>query len=304
MKSVVCSIVLAAVAAPALASPPPDAIRAMVETAIATKDPATITAVVSVARRTAPDSAAEIDAIAADYYDRLSARKAAEAREAAERIAQAGPLSLWKGSLELGGSRSTGAGRILDVYSGLDLTRVGISWTQKLTAHAEYQKTNGAPTTQRATVAYQPQVKLDPVFYAFGLGQYEHDRFQGYRNRYTAGLGLGVSPVDRPDLKIEFDVGPAARITDFYALPTQDRVAARGSFSLKWQLSPTVTFAEGAAVYLEKGDTTAKSAASLETRLFGPLKARLSYDLQYESEAPVGEKNLDTTSRVSLIYGF
>jgi putative salt-induced outer membrane protein len=304
LKSVVCSVLLATVAGPVHASPLPDAIRAMLETAIATNDPATIAAVVSVARRTAPDSAAEIDAIAAVYNDRLSAENAARAREDATRIARAGPLSLWKGSVELGGSRSSGAGRILDIYSGLDLTRVGIDWTQKLTAHAEYQRTNHAPTTERVTLAYQPQVKLDPAFYAYGLGQYEHDRFQGYRNRYTAGLGLGVSPVNRPDLKIELEVGPAARITDFYAMSTQTRLAARGSFNLKWRLSPTITFAEGVALYLEKGDTTAKSAASLETTLLGPLKARLSYDLQFESDAPAGQKSLDTTSRVSLVYGF
>ncbi|HEY3697376.1 DUF481 domain-containing protein [Phenylobacterium sp.] len=297
-------LLLCALPGGALAAPPPDPIRAMVETAISTDDPATIAGVVSVAKRTVPDSAAEIDAIAADYYAQLSARKAAEAREAEARVAAAGPLSLWRGSIELGGSRSTGNSGVLDLYSGLDLTRVGIRWTHKLTAHAEYQETSGTPSTERALFAYQPQLKLDPVFYAYGLGQYEHDRFLGYRNRYTAGVGVGVSAVERPDLKIDFDAGPAARLTNFYDMATQDRLAARGSFHLKWLPSPRLTFTEETAIYLQKGDTTAKSSTAIETRLFGPLKARLSYDLQYESDAPEGQENLDTTSRVSLVYGF
>lgn len=288
----------------ALAAPPPDAIRAMVETAIATHDPAVVAHVVSVAKLTAPDSAAEIDAIAADYYAELSARKEAEARAAEEQIAQAGPLSLWKGSIELGGSRSTGNSRVLDIYGGFDLTRTGIRWTQKLTAHAEYQQTSGTPSAERGLIAYQPQLKLGPVFYAYGLGEYEHDRFLGYRNRYTTGVGMGVSAVSWPDLKVGFDLGPAFRVTNFYDMLTQDRLAARGSFNLRWLPSPRVTFTEEAALYLQKGDTTAKSSTAVETRLFGPLKARLSYDVQYESDTPEGQVDLDTTARVSVVYGF
>ncbi|MDB5448463.1 MAG: hypothetical protein JWQ97_3780 [Phenylobacterium sp.] len=305
MKSALCpALLICGLPGAALAAPPPDPIRAMVDTALATDDPATIASVVSVAKRTVPDSAAEIDAMAADYYAQLSARKAAEAREAEARVAAAGPLSLWKGTIELGGSRSTGNSRVLDVYGGLDLTRAGISWSHKLTAHAEYQQTSGAQSAERALVAYQPQVKLDEPYYAYGLGQYEHDRFLGYRNRYTAGVGFGVSAVKRPDLKIDFDAGPAARRTDFYDMRTENRLAARGSFHLNWLPSPRLTFTEEAALYLQRGDTTAKSSTALETRLFGPLKARLSYEAQYESAAPERQENLDTTSRVSLIYSF
>lgn len=305
MQRTLCPLLLlCALPADALAGPPPDAIRAMVETAIATDDPATIATVVSVAKRTVPDSATELDALVADYYDQLSARKSAEAREAEDRVAAAGPLSLWKGSIELGGSRSTGNSRVLDIYSGVDLTRVGIRWTHKVTAHLAYQETSDIPSAERALVAYQPQFKLDPVFYAYGLGQYEHDRFLGYRNRFTAGAGVGVSAVGRPDLKIDFDAGPAVRATNFYDTPSENRLAARGSFHLKWLPSPRLTFTEEAAIYLQRGDTNAKLSTAIETRLFGPLKARLSHDVQYESDAPEGLPNLDTTSRVSLVYGF
>jgi putative salt-induced outer membrane protein len=257
-----------------------------------------------VAKRTVPGSAAEIEGIAAEYYAQLSARKAAEAREALDRIAAAGPLSLWKGSIELGGSRSSGNSRVLDVYGGLDLTRTGIRWTHRLTGRVEYQETGGAPSAQRAVFAYQPQIKLDSVFYGYGLGQYEHDRFLGYRNRYTAGVGVGVSAVDTPKLKVGFDAGPAARVTDFYEIESEHRLAGRGSFHLKWLASPSLTFSQEMAIYLQRGDTTAKSSTSLETRLFGPLKARLSFDAQYESNAPADQQNLDTTSRASLVYGF
>jgi putative salt-induced outer membrane protein len=288
--------------AAAAAAPPPEPIRAMIETALATDDPATIASVVGVAKHTVPESAAEIDAIVAGYSAKPAAKKAAAPPPPPVRAAAA---QLWKGSVELGGSHSTGNSRVLDVYGGVDLTRTGPRWTHKITAHVEYQETSGATSAERLLAAYQPQLKLDADHYAYGLAQYEHDRFLGYRNRYTVGAGLGLSAVTRPDLKIEFDAGPAARRTSFYDhRPGEDRLAARGSFHLKWLPSPRLTISEEAALYLQRGDTTAKSLTALETRLFGPLKARLSYEAQYESAAPDRQKDLDTTSRVSLVYGF
>jgi putative salt-induced outer membrane protein len=305
VKRIVSAVILAcALPATAKADGLPDPIRAMVQTAIDSNDPVVIASVASVAKRTAPDGAAEVDAMVAEFNTRLSARKAAEAKAAADRIAQAGPFSLWKGSVELGGSRSTGNSRVVDIYSGLELTRVGLRWTHKLSAHAEYQETSGAPSAERASLAYEPQLKLDPVFYGFALSQYEHDRFLGYRNRYTVGAGVGVSAVRRPELTIGFDAGPAARVTDFYDAPLQRRLAARGSLHLKWLPSPTLTFTQEAAIYLQRGDTTAKSSTGLETTLFGPLKARVSFDAQYEGDAPAGQSKVDTTSRASLVYGF
>jgi putative salt-induced outer membrane protein len=38
--------------------------------------------------------------------------------------------------------------------------------------------------------------------------------------------------------------------------------------------------------------------------LFGPLKGRLSYNVQYERDAPEGQKRTDTVSRASLVYAF
>ncbi|MDB5453002.1 MAG: hypothetical protein JWO33_1580 [Caulobacteraceae bacterium] len=276
----------------------------MVETAIATDDPATVATVVGVAKRTSPDNADQIDAMASDYYTRVSARKEAQARDVEARTAAAVPASRWLGSLEVGGSRSTGNSQVLDIHTGLDLTRTGVRWTHKITAQADYQQTSGRSSTERALAAYQPRLELAEAFYGYGLGQYEHDRFLGFRSRYTAGLGVGLSAVERPDLKIDFDAGPAARVTDFYVDGTENRVAARGSFHLKWLPSPRLTFTQDAALYFQKDDTTAKSTTAVETRLFGPLRARLSYDVQYERDAPAGQQNLDTTSRVSLVYTF
>lgn len=304
LKRTFCALAVVCAPGPAWAEPLPDAIRAMLQTAVDTGDPATVASVFGVAKRTVPDNAPEIDAMAADFYAQLSAQKEEQARAAEERIAAAGPLKLWKGNVELGGSWSSGNSRVLDVYGGLDLTRTGINWTHRVSGRVEYQETSGNASTERVRFAYQPQRRFGEQFYVSGIGQYEHDRFLGYRHRYTTGVGLGVRAVDRPDLQINFDTGPAARFTEYYLMPAENRIAARGAFHLKWLPSPRITFTQEAALYLQRSDTTAKSQTAVETRLFGPLKARLSYEVQYEGDAPAGQDSIDTISRMSLVYSF
>lgn len=304
MKRIACAALTAMLSSAAVAAPLPDAIRAMIETALAGKDPATIAAVVSVARHTAPDSNAEIDAMIADHSRLMTARAAEQAQAERERLANAGVFSLWKGQLELGGSWSTGNTRALGLYGAARATREGLNWRHDFTARADYQETDKTPTTERAVAAYQPRYKFNPSFNVYGLEQYEHDRFLGYRNRLTSGLGLGIVAASRPDLRLEFDVGPAFRYTEYYELPNERRVAGRGGLSFKWLPWPTLTIAQDAAVYVQKGNTTATSTTSIDTRLFGPVKGRLSYNVQYESDAPDRQKSTDTVSRASLVYSF
>jgi putative salt-induced outer membrane protein len=103
---------------------------------------------------------------------------------------------------------------------------------------------------------------------------------------------------------MDFDAGPAVRHTQFYAKGGEDQLAGRASVSIKWLPSKSLTVAQDAAVYVDGGDTTARSTTSVDTRLIGPLKARLSYNVQYEQDAPVGQKQVDTVSRATLVYSF
>jgi putative salt-induced outer membrane protein len=312
IRVLLCAIPLLAAAAPAAADPLPDAIRAMITTAAKSDDPAVFASVVAVARQTAPGSSGEIDALAAEISGHPPRGTVIAETPAPPVVAPIpvhvpptpAPPPAWKGSVELGGSQSSGTTSSLATYGAVDVARVGPTWSHRLSARADYQETAGAATAERVALAYQPQMKIDSSFYGFGLGQFEHDRFLGYEDRYTLGMGLGIKAADRPSLKIAIDAGPAFRHTDFYAYDRENAVAGRASLNIKWLPSQRVTLGEEAAAYVENAQTTAKSVTSLETLLFGPLKARLSYNVQYERDVRAAQNNLDTTTRASLLYSF
>jgi putative salt-induced outer membrane protein len=292
------------------AEPVPDPIRAMIITAARSNDPTVFAAVVAVAKQAAPGSAEEIEALSREIPKDIAAIVRAEAGDLTTEpdIILVTPLparrSPWKGAAELGGSRATGETDTLGVYGSVNLSRIGPAWTHRVSGRFDYQDTNGVRSIERYGAGYEPQVRLNERLYSFGVAQYEHDRFLGYQDRVTVGVGFGVNPIDRPDFKVSLDAGPAFRSTDYIDQNRQATIAGRGSLNARWLPSERITVSQEGAVYLETGQTTAKSTTAVETLLFGPLKARFSYNVQFERDRRISRENLNTTTRASLLYSF
>ena len=297
---IAAALALAAPAAEAL----PDSVAAMIDTAYRSGDDKVIDAVLGVAKASFPDLAEAIEARAKIDGQTLAATREEERKREQAHIAEARFLELWTGEIELGAARSTGSTRTLALYAAGKAERDGIRWRQLLTGRADFQQTAGETTADRLVAAYQPQYKLDPRLYVYGLAQHERDQFLGYRARETAGTGFGYSTVFRSDLKVSIEGGPALRYTRYDEQPSRWSLAGRASVGVHWSAGANLTLSEDAALYVEGHDTTATSTAALDTKLIGALKARLSYNLQYERDVQGATNRLDTISRATLVYGF
>jgi putative salt-induced outer membrane protein len=279
-------------------------VRMMIETAIAKGDEATVKAVLAVARQAAPANTREIDVLEQTWRARMAAQAALAQQDRLVQLHEATPFEYWKGEVELGVSRSTGTTSQFGLLGSLDLKRTGIAWSHELSARAEVQSTNGQTTTERLLAAWQPHYHFAPKAYAYGLLQYEHDPLAGYDNRYALGAGLGVSALEGKRAKLELEGGPALRHVDDVDGTFHTRIAGRASLNLDWRVTPTLSFTQKTSVYLEGGDGNVLANTALDTKLIGNLKARLSYNLQYERNQPIGTAALNTQSRVTFVYGF
>lgn len=280
------------------------AIRQMIETAMASNDQAATVKVLAVARQVSPKAGPEIDAMEAAWKARLAAADKRVREERLARLRAATALENWKGEAEFGASRSTGANTNLGILGSLKLEREGLDWTHKLTARADLQDTNGETTAEQIYAGWQPSYRFSEQLYAFGLVQYERDPFAGYNNRYTLGSGLGYRVPAGKRLKLELEGGPALRRIDDIAVGRRTHLAGRGSLHLEWQMTPTLSLTQDTAIYLESGAGNAIANTALDTKLIGALKARFSYNIQYEGNPPAGTQSLNTQSRATFVYSF
>ncbi|WP_230482873.1 DUF481 domain-containing protein [Sphingomonas sp. Leaf21] len=275
----------------------PPEIRRMLEAAIASGNETEITTVVKYARNAVPDAADAIDAMADVWRDEKTASHSRTIREATF-------FDLWHGRAELGGFATTGNSQNIGLTGIVDLTREGLQWRHKLHLQGDYQESFNIVSREHYVASYEPNFKLSANNYVYGAAQYESDRFLGYFNRFSASAGAGYSAIRKPNMTLDVELGPAFRHTEFTDDRIESALAARGNLNFTWKLTPAISFNQTASAYLQRFNSTVGTNSALNAKVFGPLSAQFSYNVQYESQPPIGRRTTDTISRASVVYSF
>ena len=282
----------------------PGPVRDLIDAAIATGDADKVATVIELAKTTNPGDAAEIDAMGAAFkaeQQKLAAQQAAAKKEA---IRSAGILENWSGEGQIGAFRSTGNSSNTGLTAGLSLERKGIDWRHKLTALADFQRTNGVTTREQFLFAYEPNYQLNERVYAFALAQYERDRFQGFSSRISASGGLGYRVIDTDSTQLSIKAGPAYRKTSFINGGSTSDIAGLAALDFDWQVADTIKVTQDASAFIQSGNSTYISTSGLEAGLGSGLSARLAYAIEHDTSPPAGAVRTDTLTRFTLIYGF
>jgi putative salt-induced outer membrane protein len=275
----------------------PENIRAMLDAALESGNEADVATIVKYARAADPLSGDAVLAIATKWKDDRAAQRAAVIR-------QASFLDLWSGKATVGGYLTTGNSDTAGGSAVIDLTREGLRWRQKFHAQADYQSNDDITVREHYLASYEPNYKIDDRAYIYGAAQYESDRFLGYDNRYSTSIGAGYSLLKTARTKLNLELGPAYRYTEFTDSVTQSAIAARGTVDFSWRLTSGLSVSQIASAYVQQDNSTVSGTTAVTAKLIGPLSASLSYNVQYESTPPAGSVSTDTTSRAALVYNF
>ncbi|GGB99897.1 hypothetical protein GCM10011494_17960 [Novosphingobium endophyticum] len=282
----------------------PRNVRAMIEAAIRTDDSNTVAAVVKMAIETQPYDKDEIRSMHRAFLDQKAEALAAKTEAELQRIRSSGVLDLWTGKVELGAFRGTGNTSNFGVTGSLKLNRKGIDWEHTVLASADYQKDSGSITREQYGASYQPRYTLSDDIFTFGRLQYEKDEIQGYRDRYSLSVGFGYRVLQRRDLSLSLEGGPAVRRTRFVAQPSETTWTTLTSIDFDWKINGALKFTEDASSYVGSDNSTFTSLTGIEAGMAKGLKARLSYSIEHETSPPDGSVKTDTISRFALVYGF
>ena len=305
--------------APLLAASPaaatlPEPVRAMIDAAIATGDVRKVDTVIELAKATNPGEVEAIDALQANFRSEQAEQAAQRQEEEQRRIRRAGLFQRWKGKGEVGGSRSTGNTETLGLTGAIALDRKGIDWRHKVNARVDYQRNGGRTTREKYFAAYEPRYDIRDGMFAYGLAQFERDRFQGFDARYALSGGVGARIVDTDALDLSLKAGPALRLTNATDGSNELRLAGLLGLDFDWRITDrlkltqttnAVTEAGGAAVaIIDSRNTTLNLVTGIEAKVSDRLSTRFSYAVDYDSNPPIGKVNTDTISRFSFVYGF
>lgn len=281
----------------------PGPVRDMIDAALATGDEAKVRTIIELAKTTNPEDVAELDAILAAFETDLAANAEAEAAAKEAELRSAGFFENWSGQGELGAFNSTGNAENTGVTASLSLVKEGINWRHKLSGRADYQEANGVTTREQFLAAYEPNLKITDRLFAYALGQYERDRFQGFSARYSASGGLGYDVlVDGPTLSVK--AGPAWRRTELTTGASTSNLAGLAALDFDWSISEAISFTQDGSALVQSGSSTFISDTGLQAAISDALSVRLSYTIEHDTDPPLGAVKTDTLSRITIIYDF
>lgn len=279
-----------------------------------TGDEKQVATVIALARKTQPDEAEEINGLEKTWKERHAEAVRLAKEEKVEKIREAGLFDLWSGEGQIGAFQSSGNSDNLGLSAALKLKREGIDWSHSLKATADYQRSNGVTSREQFLFAYEPRYQISKPVFAYGLAQYERDRFQGFSGRYALSGGIGYKVVNSDDFKLAVKAGPALRITQFTDGTSDERLAALFGADFDWKITDRVAFSQDANVVSETGgeaqiiidsaNTSINLLSALDVKISDRLKSRLSYAIEYDSNPPAGAVSTDTMTRFLLVYGF
>ncbi len=279
----------------AQAAPLPDAVSAMLDAAGG--DEAQLKTIADIAKKTNPDSVAEIDA-------KVAAITAANAKAREEKLASQSFLEGWSGSGEFGAFFTSGNTDNTGVALGLKLTKESLHWKHQLRGFIDYQRQNDVTTAERYFAGYEGNYKINSRLYALLTLSYERDPFAGFDYRFSQSLGLGYKLVATDKVTLDLEAGPALRQTQFVDDVYESGFAFRAAGNLVWKITPTLEFSENASYFYQDINSTFNSLTSLTWKLTDAFSGRFSFLYQNQSNPPPGLRNFDTTTRLTLVYNF
>jgi putative salt-induced outer membrane protein len=282
-------------AGPACAALAPN-MRAMLDTAIASGNEAEVDILAKYIKRTSAADADEVDALVRDHRQKL-----ASARD--EKLREQSVLEGWKGEGQLGGSQTSGNSGTLGLSAGLKLARSGLHWRSSLRAGADFERSRGATSRNQQVLALESNYLISARLFTVLTAQYDRDRFAGYDDRIALSAGMGYRVVQGPQLNIDLKAGPAWRKTNYTVADSASDLTGSTAINAKWQASPRISLTEDATM-LAATNTSVTTITALSLKVTRALSTRAAYQMTYNSHPAANFKQLDTLSRVTLVYGF
>jgi putative salt-induced outer membrane protein len=156
--------------------------------------------------------------------------------------------------------------------------------------------------------AYKAQAKtkydLGAPFYAFGLAEYNKDRFSSYDHQIFEAAGLGWRVFRTKTMELNLEAGPGLTQSKLQSGEDQNEAVARVGGDYHWHLSENAVLSETAASSIGSDNTYMESLTELKAGIVGSLSLVLGYLWKHNTDVDPGTDKTDSLTSVSLEYKF
>jgi putative salt-induced outer membrane protein YdiY len=231
------------------------------------------------------------------------------------------PEGAWFTSAELGAITTSGNTTGTSISGKIDAHHETSNWSNQYTASGffkEDQVTNpdGSHYRQRSAERWSLSAKaafklLEEGKRAFVLGSHVTDKFGAYTRYSSLSVGLGERWFQSEDKHLDAEIGPgyftgerAANVNTHAPAETESGMTVRAASQFKWALSPWATFVQSVSVEHGTSNTHSIAETSLATKINSTMQMKAGFSARNDTNVPVGKKNTDTQTSLTMVYSF
>jgi len=212
--------------------------------------------------------------------------------------------NLWIGNIDVNALFTSGNSSQTSIgIAGKATYKIGAAG-HTVSGFADFNKSSGITDRERYGVGYNFAYDLSSRTFFTLDSSYENNQFGAFRERFVVAAGAGYRMKDTAQLKWTLEAAPSTVFTreiegaDF----TSDFSAFIRS-NIEWVITDTTKFTNTTSAYFG-GRSILEAKSAFEFRILESINSKISYDILYDKDAPLGRKATDTVARVGLSYGF
>ncbi len=210
----------------------------------------------------------------------------------------------WAGEGSFNAGVTTGNTETTDVGLALKLSRDTQIWKQALEASGDFGETDGIETRNRIFLAGQVDRQLTDRLSGYARLSYERDEFSTYDSRQFAGVGLGYDVFLDGPATWHVEAGPGFRRDELSNGENEDSLALRLGSQFAYDFNDNVAFSNDTNLVTAERSTGILNTTALTATLFANLSARVSFEVDYDTDPLTGFEGTNTATKFSLVYGF
>jgi len=177
-------------------------------------------------------------------------------------------------------------------------------FAHKVSGFADFNKSNGVTDRERFGFGYNLNYDFSEKVFLTVDAAYESNKFGAFRERMAFAGGIGYRLKDSEKLSWTVEAAPSLLYTkDIAGADFESDFSGFFRNNVEWQITETTKFSNISSAYFG-GKSIVENKAAVSFKIMDALSSKLSYDILYDKDAPVGRKSTDTVLRAGLSYGF
>jgi putative salt-induced outer membrane protein len=202
------------------------------------------------------------------------------------------------------------------VTANINTSQELTSWSYQIIGNALYKKSQQQVNGEKSNLASAQKLFLsgqldhkltEPDNRLFIYGEYENNRFSGFR--YQAALAAGWSTMlwDNKYSELKYSIGPGYAISKVEQDNSDEDnkgLIVRAAIEYKRKISEHAAFRQFISTEADQEFTKTKSETSISTKLTGAIAMKLSFVMNLDTSVSQDLEELDTEAAVTLVYQF